>query len=312
MGATKEMIINMREEENSEYYNLIGRMQRKEEVLSYSSLKEFGKSPRNFIKYKLRERREQTDSQIFGSLCDCLLTEPENYDNLFVIVDNTPSTDNQKGFCKDVISGLSIEESFKNNYSRGKAEDIYAGLRNFIECIKQNKTAINSQQKEDAENIVNGLKQSPLVMQYIDACTSFQKKREWEHDGWKFKGFTDGEGNKIIIDLKYTANADPEMFERDVMKYDYYMQMAMYAAPDEGLPECYFIAYDKTGNYCVIQLDYTLLVYGKRKYHYLVNKLNQCISENRWNESYNFFDIQLRTMYKPKWVKGFETDNIED
>jgi len=312
MGANSELQIQMNEESvQSEYYNLIGRLQRKEETLSYSSLKEFGKSPRNFISYKLSPRREQSESQIFGSLVDCLITEPENYDKLFCIVDNTPSTDNQKGFCADVINGDDSETAFKKNYSRGKHEELMQQFSDYIDAVKSNKTCITNKTKEEAEKIVEGLKNSPLVMQYIDSCNLFQNKREWSYKGWKFKGFTDAEGHRIIIDLKYTSNADPEMFERDIIKYDYFMQMGMYAASEEGLPECFFIAYDKTGNYSVIKLDYTLISYGIRKYQYLVEKLNQCIKENRFNESYNFFDVQLRTAYKPKWAKGFETDALD-
>lgn len=316
MGATKEMFTEMQEQEsaqeNSEFYNLIGRLQRKEETLSYSSLKEFGKSPRNFIAYKLKPRRKQTESQTFGSLCDCLITEPDNFNKLFTIVDNVPTTDKQQDFCDDIISGMSVDDAFSKNYSRGKSEDTYLPLQKYIECIKSNKQAVSTQQKDEAEKVIEGLKKSPLVMQYIDACTSFQNKREWTKNGWKFKGFTDGEGQRIIIDLKFTSNSDPEAFERDVMKYDYYMQMGMYASADEGLPECFFIAYDKSGNFSVIKLDYTLIGYGIRKYEYLLTKLEQCIKENRWNESYNFFDVQLRTMFKPKWVKGFETESFED
>src|SRR5690606_27320191 len=115
MEGSKEMFMEMQEQEineqpqeqpNSEYYELIGKLQKKELRLSYSSLKEFGKSPMNFIRYKLKERKPQTDSQIFGSLCDCLITEPQRFDELFVVNDVVPTTDNQKGFCNDIINGL--------------------------------------------------------------------------------------------------------------------------------------------------------------------------------------------------------------
>ena len=62
-------------------------------------------------------------------------------------------------------------------------------------------------------------------------------------------------------------------------------------------------------NFSVIKVDYSLLNYGLRKYRYLVKKLDECIAENRFNESYNFFDYSgVKTVYKPKWIKGFETE----
>jgi hypothetical protein len=316
MGATKELFLDEQEKEaleinENEYYNLIGRLQKKEETLSYSSLKEFGKSPRNFINYKLQPKKPQTESQIFGSLCDCFLTTPERFQELFSLVTNFPSTDNQKGFCNDMISGKTKEDAFANNYSRGNLEATYESLKSYIDAILSGKMVCTKDQKKQAENIVENLKKSELVMQYIDSCDKFQNKKEWEFKGWKFKGFTDAEGHNLIIDFKYSKDADPDKFERDIINYDYFMQMGMYASQHEGIPECYFIVYDKSMNFSVIKIDYSLLSYGKRKYEYLVTKLNQCISENRFSESYNFFDIQLRTVYKPKWIKGFETDPLD-
>jgi len=313
---SKDLFMDMQEQEvnenveinESEYYNLIGRLQRKEETLSYSSLKEFGKSPRNFINYKLAPRKPQTESQIFGSLCDCFLTTPEKFEELFSLVTNFPTTDNQKGFCNDMISGKTKEDAFSNNYSRGNLEATYESLKSYIDAILSGKMVCTKEQKEQAEKIVENLKKSELVMQYIDSCDKFQNKKEWEFKGWKFKGFTDAEGLNLIIDFKFSKDADPDKFERDIINYDYFMQMGMYASHHEGIPECYFIVYDKSLNFSVIKIDYSLLSYGKRKYAYLVTKLNQCIKENRFTESYNFFDVQLRTCFKPKWIKGFETD----
>jgi len=321
MGKSGEAFLEMQEEElletpqieESEYYNLIGRLQRKEETLSYSSLKEFGKSPRNFINYKLAPRKPQTESQVFGSVCDCLLTEPEKFDLKYCVVDNVPTTENQIGFCNDLISGSTPEQAKTNNNPRGDAQGLAEYYKSYCETIKSGKQSISTATKEQCIAIVENLNKSELVMQFIDSCDKFQNKKEWEYKGWKFKGFTDAEGRMLIIDFKYSKDANPEMFERDIIKYDYYMQMGMYAQEDESLPECYFIVYDKSMNFSVIKLDWSLLSYGIRKYQYLVTKLNQCIYENRFNESYNFFDVEIKTVFKPKWIKGFETDahNVE-
>lgn len=325
MGATKELAMQYSEQESleeapviieeqdSQYIQLLKRLQAKEETLSYSSLKAFAKSPRNFIQYKLKPRSAQTDSQIFGSLCDCFLTTPEKFDDLFVVVDNVPSTDNQIGFCNSMLAGVSPEEAKKLNNPRGDANDLAAMYKPYCDAVKSGKTSVSTAMKNEATIIIDNLKKSDLVMQFIDSCTSFQTKREWTYSGWKFKGFTDAEGTRLILDFKYSKDADPDKFEREIINYDYFMQMGMYADSDEGLPECYFIVYDKTLNFSVIKVDYTFLSYGIRKYKYLVAKLEDCIKNNRWAESYNFFDVQLRTVYKPKWVKGFETDadNVE-
>lgn len=313
MGATKEMYTQMQEQEAAEqhpnpaYDELMHKLQNKEISLSYSALKEFGKSPVNFVNYKLQERREKSDSQIFGSLCDCLITEPGRFAELFTVNDTTPSTDNQKGFCRDVLNGMSIEDAFSNNYARGKAEDVYKSLAPYILACQSGKTVVSQQMFDEAKDITENLLKSDLISTYLNACDGFQQRLDWEYGGWKFKGFTDASSDAIIIDLKFTKDADPDKFERDIMNYDYYMQMGMYAQCYEGLPECYFIAYDKSKNFSLIKVDYSLLQYGIRKFQYLVQKFNQCIAEGRFHESYNFFDAHQRTVYKPKWVKGFDT-----
>lgn len=301
------------EVENSAYIDLMRRLQNKEEALSYSSLKAFSKSPRNFVQYKLKPRSAQTESQIFGSLCDCFLTTPERFEEMFVIIGSVPTSENQVGFCKDMISGLSKEDAYANNYKTGGVDKVFAACGDYVEAVMSGKLVCTQKMHDEAFKIVENLKKSELVMQYIDSCTSFQNKREWTYKGWKFKGFTDAEGTRLIIDFKFSKDSDPDKFERDIVNFDYFMQMGMYAESDESLPECYFIVYDKSLNFSVIKLDYSFLSYGVRKYKYLVAKLDQCIKENRWSESYNFWDVQQKTVYKPKWIKGFETDedNIE-
>jgi hypothetical protein len=281
--------------------------------LSYSSLKAFAKSPRNFIQYKLKPRTAQTESQIFGSLCDCFLTTPNKFDELFVIVFSIPTSENQKGFCNDMIAGATKEEAYANNYKTGGVDKVYEVCGNYIEAILSGKMVCTKKMHDEANKIVENLKKSDLVMQYVDSCTSFQNKMEWMHNGWKLKGFTDAEGTGLIIDFKFSKDADPDKFERDIVNFDYFMQMGMYAYASESLPECYFIVYDKSLNFSVIKIDYSFLSYGFRKCKYLIAKLEDCIKNNRWSESYNFFDVQQRTVYKPKWIKGFETDedNVE-
>lgn len=296
------------QEESNEYIELMKRLQNKTETLSYSALKAFAKSPKSFIQYKLKPKSPKNESQIFGSLCDCLLTCPETFEKDFVIIGSIPTSDNQKGFCQDMFDGMTKEDAYARNYKTGGVEKVWEALGSYIEAYKSGKMVCTKKMHEDATKLVENLKKSELIMQFIDSCDSFQTKIEWTYNRWKFKGFLDASGKALIIDFKFSKDSDPDKFERDIINYDYFMQMGMYHDADGGLPECYFIVYDKSLNFSLLKVDYSFLNYGVRKYKYLVAKLEQCIKQNRWNESYNFFDVQQRTVYKPKWVKGFETD----
>ncbi|MFJ1492164.1 PD-(D/E)XK nuclease-like domain-containing protein [Capnocytophaga canis] len=300
-------------DEQKRYFDFIVKMQKKEVVLSYSSLKKFAESPLNFVRYKLEEKAEPTESMLFGSLCDLLVTQPQRFDQEFIILDITPTTDKQAGFCEEVIKGTDIETAFAKHYAKGKAIDLYEALKPYIEARLSGKKCISQGTYDQARAVTDNLMKSELISTMINTCTDFQQKVEWEFGGWKFVGFKDCSAEGLIIDLKYTKDANPDRFERDIISMDYYLQLAMYTMAEgyDGIPECYIIAYDKSMNYSLIKIDYSLIVYGIRKFKYLVHKISQCAKENRWNESYNFFDERQRTIYKPNWVKGFPTDPEE-
>lgn len=301
------------QEESNEYIELLKRIQSKEEVLSFSSLKEFAASPKNFIKYKLKERKKPTDAVLEGSVCDALLCDhikPERleFESNFSIVDSSPTTENQIEFCNLIIGGKSCFDAKKEANPRGDAVDLQAMYQSFIDASKSGKQSVSKVLYDKCVAIVDGLKKSELVNYLLDAVVDVQVKCEWQFRGYKFKGFKDAEGNNLLIDFKKMADANPDKVEREIISRKIYLQQGMYAKSFEGIPECYLIVFDATGNFSVIKIDYSLISYGIREFEYLTIKFDQCVRENRWNESYNFFDVQQRTVYKPKWIKGFETD----
>jgi len=301
------------EEEDSAYIALLKRIQSKEESLSFSSLKEFATSPKNFIKYKLKDRKKPTDAVLEGSVCDALLCDyirPERFEfeNKFSLVEKSPTTDNQIAFCEYVINGNDYDYAKKMSNTRGTGEELFKTYESFIEAQKSGKQSVSQDLYNKCFAIVDGLKKSDLVNSLLDSVLDVQVKQEWEFKGYKFKGYKDAEGNNLLIDFKKMADANPDKVEREIIQRKIYLQMGMYAESFEGIPECYLIVFDATGNFSVIKIDYSLISYGKREYQYLVTKFDQCVKQNRWSESYNFFDVQQRTVYKQKWIKGFETD----
>lgn len=301
------------EEEDSAYIALLKRIQSKEETLSFSSLKEFATSPKNFIKYKLKERKKPTDAVLEGSVCDALLCDhirPERmeFESKFSLVNDAPSTENQQKFCDAIISGSTPEEAKKLGNPRGDAQELYEQYKSYIEASKSGKQSVSKILYEKCVAIVDGLKKSELVNSLLDSVLDVQVKQEWNFKGYNFKGYKDAEGNNLLIDFKKMPDANPDKVEREIISRKIYLQMGMYAESFEGIPECYLIVFDATGNFSVIKIDYSLISYGKREYQYLVTKFEQCSKQNRWNESFNFFDHTQRTVYKPKWIKGFETD----
>tara|TARA_R110002012_G_scaffold190633_1_gene358228 strand:- start:33566 stop:34525 length:960 start_codon:yes stop_codon:yes gene_type:complete len=300
---------------------LISKLVNKSLSLSYSSLKNFT-TPRDFIEYKLKPYKPNP-SMIFGSVCDCLILTPEDFDKDFKIIPSIPSTENQVGFADALIEiGKTtelteeiIELEFTNHYKRGRALDVFAGLQAYIMGSVSGKTLITQDIYDEAFKVSQDLLSKPDIDLIFQTITDVQKKVEFDYEGWTFKGFYDILTPTHIIDLKFSRDSNPEKFERDIANYDYFLQAALYvyAAKVLGIledPRYSFIVYDKAGNYSIIELDYTYIVYGTKKFKYLVQELDRCIAEGAFDESYNFFQRTYKC-YKPNWAKGFALDEEE-
>lgn len=306
------------EQEDSAYIQLLKRIQSKEEVLSFTSLKEFSISPKNFIKYKLKEKTPPTDAMLEGSVCDALLCDyikplGLEFERNFSLVSDSPSTENQQKFCDAIISGSTPEEAKKIGNPRGDAQELFEQYKSYIEASKSGKQSISQSLYDKCEEIVSGLKKSELINYFLDNVLDVQIKTEWTDNGYKFVGYKDAEGHNLLIDFKKMPDANPDKVEYEIKSRKIYLQQGMYAKEFEGIPECYLIVYDSTGNFSVIKLDYSYISYGIREYEYLISKFDQCVKQNRWDESFNFFDVEQKTAFKPKWLKGFQTDadNVE-
>lgn len=297
---------------------LISKLVNKSLSLSYSSLKHFT-TPRNFIDYKLKPYKPNP-SMIFGSLCDCLILTPDDFDKNFKIISSIPTSENQVSFADALIEiGKTqelteeiIELEFSNHYKRGKALDVFAGLQDYVLGSVSGKTLITQDIYNEAFALSEDLKSKPDIDLIFQQIMDVQKKVEFTYEGWSIKGFYDILTSSHIIDLKFSKDANPEKFERDIANYEYFLQAAVYiyAAKALGIlddPRYMFIVYDKSGNYSLIELDYTYIVYGTKKFKYLIQELDRCIAEGAFDESYNFFERTYRC-YKPKWLKGFKLE----
>ncbi len=322
--VTQEPVIELSPRER-----LIEGLNSKSVRLSYSTLKHFN-SPINLINYKLKEFKPN-DSITFGSVCDCLLLTPDDFDNKFKVINSVPSTDNQIGFADALIqlskyngydnimielSNEIIENEFKKFYKRGDALKTFDSLKEYIEGSVKGKTLITPEMKAEADDVCNNLLDQDDVQILFSQITEVQKKVEWKENGWDFIGYLDILMPGRIVDLKFSKDANPERFERDIANLDYFLQAAMYchAVKELGIeehPSYSFLVFDKSKNYSIIDLDYSYIAYGMKKYKYLIQQLDRCISENAWEDSFNFFK-RIYTVYKPKWIKGFELSNDED
>ncbi|MBS9774727.1 MAG: PD-(D/E)XK nuclease-like domain-containing protein [Tenacibaculum sp.] len=336
MGQSKEMFIQMREQEihekmeqqeQSKVTDLINRLRAKEEVLSYSSIKNLT-SPVNFMNYKLQDFKPKTESQLLGTACDLLLLTPEKFDNELVVIEKTPSAGNQENFANSLIEKVKTQniiiddnfigsqvfiDTFNENYKRGKVESV-ENLIPYIKAKVSGKDCISKILKEEAEEITENLKKKEDFMTALENTTERQKRIDFEFLGWKFKCFLDTYSNGFFQDLKFASDCTPEKFEYDIRKFNYDVQFGLYSLAvqsiDGGIPEFEFLVFDRKGNYSILPVDYAYLKYGQKKVEFLVKCLDKMIKDNAFFNSYNFFNPRVK-LCKPQWVKGFDFEIFE-
>ena len=306
----KQEIEKIQEEEPSEYYKLIGRLQKREESLSYSSLKQFYTTPKNFINYKLK-KFIKSPAMIFGSLLDCLILTPEDFDKNFIVLDTVPSTDNQLGFVSDFLDGKTKEDAFANNYKRGDVEKVYLSLEKYIKSKELGLDVISQSDLDKAESIKESVLNNPTAKSFLERVETIQEKLEWEYKGYKFKGFLDVRGKGFIMDLKYKGtSSDINKFQWDFKDLHYDLQAGMYTKAINilGLDENvqYFImVYDAKGEVSVIEIDYSYIAHGQQKYDFCIQEMERCRKDNLWNLSHDFYGINegVFTMVKPRFAE---------
>jgi hypothetical protein len=296
---------------------LISKLCSKSLRLSYSTLKNFT-SPINLVNYKLK-KFTQSPSMLFGTLCDVLLLTPEKFNTEFKVIDKIPTSDLQISFADSLIDIIKndvelteeiIDVQYSQYYKTGKSEKTYNLLEDYINAKSQGLTLITQDILDEANLVCENLMLNKDIEYLFSQMKESQMEVRWNDKGWDFIGYLDMYLENHIIDLKFSKDSNPEKFERDIANYDYFLQGAMYckALKEMGVcenPKYSFIVYDKSFNFSIIELDYSYIAYGDRKYNYLLQELDRCIDNGSFEESYGFFKRSYKA-YKPKWSKGFE------
>lgn len=302
--------------ETNPKYELIGKLIDRSFPMSYSKLKHLD-SPVNFINNLLKPK-EKSESMLFGSLVDCLLLEDHKFDKKFAVTGNTPTTENQKAFCTAFFENEClldtfeerVERAFSKAYKSGSVEKYAAPLFDYLWAVESGKEVVSQEMYDHAKQIAENLQNAPEVADELAQCEEFQKFIEFEFMGWHFRGILDTYSPALFHDLKFASDCNPDKFARDVEKYAYDIQFGLYPIGLELLglstsPKFKYILFDKNYNYSVAEVGEDYLNYGKRKVEHYLNRLNKMVDERAFDKSYDFFKSR-NTIYKPKWITGFD------
>lgn len=270
---------------------LMQRLLNHEEVLSFSSFSRFCESPQHFIRYKLDKKK---DSAVLrrGSLVDVLLLTPHEFDEKYQVVENGfPTTENQKKFCEAILSGDDEDQAFAKSYRKGKAEDVYNSMSNYLD-YKLGKTQlepITAQQKKEADKMVAAVLQNDAAKDLLDRIGESQKGITWEFCGFKWRGFIDLIGDNDIADLKNWRDASPYKVGYQIRDRKFTWQIASYNYATGMKKKCFAIVVDPQYNISVTEIEIQTQVKALEEMERKMANFKYCIAADLWHQSYDFW-----------------------
>lgn len=270
-----------KEEGSEKLQKLIERLENKELTLSYSSIKQFQKSPRHFISYKLKEFKP-TDAMIFGDLIDTLLTAEDEVEDKFLLLPSECSFGSHAGVTA-YCNALDIPTMDGEKLPARKV-----WVQSHLD--KETKRIVDKGQLEHARRIAEKVWTNNASRWVLENTTETQKPIEFEAFGWNWRGYQDCFGDGLLVaDLKLTADADFRKFSREIERLGYDTQAAVYTiGPGIDLP-FFNVGYDRSGHVCVIEQSQGYVQNAWDRIERTMEYFERCIALNEWNKSYDFW-----------------------
>lgn len=248
---------------------LVASLMSHEGHLSYSSLSAFKSSPRDFVDYKMGVR-EETDAMLYGSMLHCLVLEPDDFFNRYHILDDADIC-MQIGGAKP--RATKVYKEWKAVALQEAGDKIMVETDDYVAA------------KIAANNILNNRASAKIIRQF----TVKEKPVEWEFKNFKFKGYIDGDGEKLMGDIKSMPNAAPKEVQREIVKRGLHIQAAMYLYAIGQVKDYYIIAVDRKNGISVHKLEMALIEEGMNEYNRLLDSFNHCILTDSFDQSHDFW-----------------------
>ncbi|MCC6256213.1 MAG: PD-(D/E)XK nuclease-like domain-containing protein [Ignavibacteriaceae bacterium] len=254
---------------------LIRKLQKNEIVLSFSSLKEFAKSPRHFVKYKTEEKK-QTQAMKIGKAFHCMILEPLKFDELYIV-------------------NFQHEMPFPNkdlrNAENKKAKEVL--LKEAKEAGKELLTETEYEELKTYQRIIND---NQISKSLLNKITKTEVKIEYVFNGLNFIGYIDAIGNGMILDLKKCADATPKVAIRTSFQNLWNLQGCLYTFAIDEFMTFYNIAVDLE-SVTVLNYSSEAKEAGFNQLQKLTDNFKKCIDGNLWDSGYEFWADNQKGMY---------------
>ena len=242
-----------------------------ERPLSYSSLKEFAKSPRHYISY-LNKERKSTPAMEFGSLVHCLLLQPEEFALNYMIAPN-------------------LDRRTKD----GKAE-----YEKFLEA-SNGKTVVSADDYNNAYDLVANAKENQVISDAVMGCKSFESEWRAEIGGLPVRGFFDGEADDYILEVKTSNDAEPRTLINDFYKRMYHVQAGLYNLVSEKPIKYIILETTAPYNSYIAMATDKYVSAGRKRALDLIEGFKYCMENGEFHKGYEHYHGSI-SIDLPHWA----------
>lgn len=307
-------------------------------AVSYSLLSAFD----THVKYGRGDEKKESSSFRFGSLVDCLLTSPEEFDNDYFVYGGEAPTGQMGKFCEALIT-LNRENPFGDNaqeayniagFKRDSLEKVLARFekegKEYYDTmtLHEGKTVISPEDNSKAVQLVNTTYTSPFTSYLFKKLPQgvdrkFQYPVYWKYLGVECKSLLDmiiiDHNNMAIYPVDFKTTSYPvENFDGSFEKFKYYLQAAFYtealkyAYPEYDIKPFRFVVMhsellDPPIVWLVGKDALRVGKYGgELKSGRIVRGFHELIEEYKWHKKNDLWDVS-RQVYESKGSKTIST-----
>ena len=234
------------------------------EYLSYTSVKYALSDMRLFELYVQGKLEKKSDAMTFGSVYDCLLFTPEEFNNRFVVFDDLKIVSDIGGKNPRVTKEY---RDWKHQFSRGAGE----------------RDVVSLEDHQRAIDMINRISETP-AWEFLQG--DYQQELRGLINDIPVRGFLDCRGDGFVSDSKTTRSISS--FRRDVFAFSYDIQAYLYLQLS-GQKEFYWVAQDTSYPYTpgLFKAKEDTINGGKYKFDRAVKTIGTYLNGNDSTETFS-------------------------
>jgi len=258
-------------EKKAEFDLLIEQYKTGERPLSYSSFKSFiVGGGRGF--FENRMFKTQSQAMADGVAFHMAVLEPEKYNETYFVFDDTDK-------CNELINNGAKSPRSSKAYKEWKVEEL---------AKYEGKEEISLDKHNLFQSMGSYLHSNSLTSQYMNKIEQREETVYFKHRGFKWVVKIDAIALPYTIDIKKCANALPSKMSWVIRDMLYDVQGAVTSLATGKFKHC-IINIDPSHIVSVFELDGENMNSAIEKLNVYIEKFEECIETDSWNESINFF-----------------------